>query len=77
MGVFVLGLAWSGCNALSAVVCLTLATACHGAVSTGPLASMVDISPNFASKYAVHRPPSHTAKENVPWKSKEGWNISR
>ncbi|KAK3927977.1 Vesicular glutamate transporter 2 [Frankliniella fusca] len=49
MGMFVLGLAWSGCNALSAAICLTIATALHGAVSTGPLASIVDISPNFAS----------------------------
>ncbi|XP_052132764.1 vesicular glutamate transporter 2-like [Frankliniella occidentalis] len=49
MGLFVLGLAWSGCNAMSAVICLTLATGLHGAVSTGPLASVVDISPNFAS----------------------------
>lgn len=49
MGLFILGLAWSGCDALMAVVCLTLATGCHGAVSTGPLASMVDMSPNYAS----------------------------
>ncbi|KAJ1522332.1 hypothetical protein ONE63_002627 [Megalurothrips usitatus] len=49
MGLFMLGLAWSGCNALSAAVCLTLATGCHGAVSTGTLASIVDLSPNFAS----------------------------
>ena len=50
MGLFILGLAWSGCDALMAVVCLTLATGCHGAVSTGPLASMVDMSPNYASE---------------------------
>lgn len=47
-GVFVLALAYSGCNSLAAIVFLTLATAVHGAVSTGPLASVVDISPNHA-----------------------------
>lgn len=43
-----LALAYSGCNSLAAIVFLTLATAVHGAVSTGPLASVVDISPNHA-----------------------------
>lgn len=36
---------------MAAIVLLTAATAAHGSVSTGPLASMVDISPNFASVY--------------------------
>lgn len=44
-------LAYSGCDYLSAIIFLTSATALHGAVSTGPLASFVDISPNYASKY--------------------------
>lgn len=47
-GLLVLGLAYSGCNSLAATVFLTLATAVHGAVSTGPLASIVDIAPNYA-----------------------------
>ncbi|XP_037049155.1 sialin [Bradysia coprophila] len=47
-GVFVIGIAYSGCNSTSAVVFLTIATALHGAVSTGALASMVDIGPNFS-----------------------------
>jgi MFS transporter, ACS family, solute carrier family 17 (sodium-dependent inorganic phosphate cotransporter), member 5 len=47
-GIFVLALAYSGCNSTVAVVFLTLATAVHGAVSTGPLANIVDLSPNFA-----------------------------
>ncbi|XP_060519538.1 sialin-like isoform X2 [Cylas formicarius] len=48
-GVFMLGLAYSGCNSLAAIIFLTLAVAVHGSVSTGPLASVVDISPNYAS----------------------------
>ncbi|KAK3911778.1 Vesicular glutamate transporter 2, partial [Frankliniella fusca] len=46
---FVIGLAFSGCNKIAAIFFLTAATAANGAVSTGALASMVDISPNFAS----------------------------
>ncbi|XP_018572111.1 sialin [Anoplophora glabripennis] len=48
-GVFMLALAYSGCDRNAAIVFLTLAVASHGAVSTGPLASIVDISPNYAS----------------------------
>ncbi|XP_019867704.1 sialin [Aethina tumida] len=48
-GVFMLGLAYSGCNYTAAIVFVTAAVAMHGAVSTGPLASVVDISPNYAS----------------------------
>ena len=47
-GIFIIGLAYSGCNSYLAVMFLTLATAVHGAVSTGPLASLVDLSPNFS-----------------------------
>lgn len=47
-GVFVIGIAYSGCDSTMAVVLLTIATALHGAVSTGALASVVDISPNFS-----------------------------
>ncbi|XP_068081578.1 sialin isoform X5 [Anabrus simplex] len=47
-GLFVLGLAYSGCNSVAAIICLTLSVSCSGAVSTGPLASLVDIGPNFA-----------------------------
>ncbi|XP_053670033.1 sialin [Anopheles nili] len=47
-GVFVFGLAYSGCNSLLATVFLTLATTVHGAVSTGPLANLVDMSPRYA-----------------------------
>ncbi|CAH1999139.1 unnamed protein product [Acanthoscelides obtectus] len=47
-GFFMLGLAYSGCDRYRAIVFLTLAVAIHGAVSTGPLASIVDISPNYA-----------------------------
>ncbi|XP_052873065.1 sialin-like [Anopheles cruzii] len=47
-GFFVLGLAYSGCNSALATIFLTLATAVHGAVSTGPLANLVDMSPRYA-----------------------------
>jgi hypothetical protein len=46
-----LALAYSGCDYTWAVVWLSAAVAMNGSVSTGPLASMVDISPNYASKY--------------------------
>jgi hypothetical protein len=45
-----LGLAFSGCNSTAAIAFSTVATAVSGAVSTGPLASFIDISPNFASE---------------------------
>nr|XP_023015178.1 sialin [Leptinotarsa decemlineata] len=47
-GLFMLGLAYSGCNRNAAIIFLTLAVASNGAVSTGPLASMVDTTPNYA-----------------------------
>lgn len=47
-GFFILGLAYSGCNTVAAIVFLTLGTMSHGAVSTGPLANIVDLSPNHA-----------------------------
>lgn len=47
-GLFVAALAFSGCNSTAAIVFLTLATAVHGAVTTGPLANIVDLSPSFA-----------------------------
>lgn len=47
-GSMVLCLAWFGYNALAAIVFLTLALMFHGAVSSGPLASIVDMSPNYA-----------------------------
>lgn len=48
-GLFILLLAYSGCNAVLAIVFLTLAITVNGSVSTGALASVVDISPNYAS----------------------------
>ncbi|XP_058829359.1 sialin [Topomyia yanbarensis] len=47
-GIFVLALAYSGCNATLAILFLTLATMVHGAVSTGPLANIIDMSPKYA-----------------------------
>lgn len=47
-----IGLSFSGCDRIAAIVFLTLAVSSHGAVTTGPLASIVDISPNYASKRA-------------------------
>lgn len=47
-GLACLGLAYSGCNVIAAVLFFTLSLSLHGAVSTGPLASLVDIAPNYA-----------------------------
>lgn len=47
-GIFVLGLAFSGCNALLACAFIILSSAAHGAVSSGPLSAIIDNSPNFA-----------------------------
>lgn len=47
-GVFVLCLAFSGCSSNAAILFLTLSTAVHGAVSSGQLASLIDISPNYS-----------------------------
>lgn len=41
-------LAFSGCHVVMAVIYLTISLMLHGAVSSGALASVVDISPNFA-----------------------------
>lgn len=48
-GLAVLGMAYSGCNATAAVVFFTLSLLFHGAVSSGALSSILDISPNYAS----------------------------
>lgn len=45
---FVLCLAFAGCNSTMAVIGITLATMAHGAVSSGPLASVIDLSPNYS-----------------------------
>lgn len=47
-GIFVLGIAFSGCNSTVACICMIIATALHGAVSSGPLAAVIDISPRYA-----------------------------
>lgn len=47
-GGFVVGLAYCGSHAGLAITMLILATSVHGAVSTGPLANLVDISPNYS-----------------------------
>lgn len=47
-GIFCLGLAYSGCNIIQAVIFLTISLSLHGAVSTGVLAGMIDNSPNYS-----------------------------
>lgn len=47
-GFAMLGLAYSGCSVTSAVFFMTFSLCLHGAVSTGPLAGIVDIAPNYA-----------------------------
>ncbi|KAJ4438625.1 hypothetical protein ANN_14572 [Periplaneta americana] len=49
-GIFIYGIALSGCDSIAAIVCITAATITNGASSSGPFASFVDLSPNFASK---------------------------
>ncbi|XP_069705446.1 sialin-like isoform X1 [Periplaneta americana] len=48
-GIFIYGIALSGCDSIAAIVCITAATITNGASSSGPFASFVDLSPNFAS----------------------------
>lgn len=50
-GVMILGIAFAGCNSTLAIIFLIAATAANGAVSTGPIACVVDLSPNFAGKF--------------------------
>lgn len=47
-GIMVLALAFFGYDASAAVILVTLATMFHGALSSGPLASIIDMSPNYA-----------------------------
>lgn len=47
-GLVVVALAYFGHNPTAAIIFLTVATMFHGAVSSGPLASIVDIAPNYA-----------------------------
>lgn len=44
-GIFVIGVAFSGCNSTIACIFIIIATGCHGGVSAGPLAAIIDISP--------------------------------
>ncbi|VVC32475.1 Hypothetical protein CINCED_3A020713 [Cinara cedri] len=47
-GLFIMGLCFSGCNSIIAVIMLVCATAVNGAVSSGALAAVVDLTPNYA-----------------------------
>lgn len=49
IGLLSIALAYTGCNSLAAVVFLTMASTIQGAVAAGPLANILDISPNYAS----------------------------
>ncbi|XP_075232224.1 na[+]-dependent inorganic phosphate cotransporter isoform X3 [Lycorma delicatula] len=48
-GFMILGLALSGCNGTLATLFMIAAVGVTGAVSSGPLACVVDLSPNFAT----------------------------
>ncbi|XP_049852948.1 sialin-like [Schistocerca gregaria] len=48
-GIMMLALAFCGCNAIAAVICIAAATGFSGGQSSGPLATYVDLSPNYAS----------------------------
>ncbi|XP_050423978.1 vesicular glutamate transporter 1-like [Adelges cooleyi] len=47
-GLFILGLAYSGCSYTLAIINLVFAVAMNGAMSSGPLAGIVDLAPNYA-----------------------------
>lgn len=48
-GIFIVGLAFSGCNSMVAICCLLFSVTFTGAISTGSLSCFVDLSPNFSS----------------------------
>ena len=48
-GVFILGLGYSGCHPILAVIFMMAGTAVNGACSASTLANFVDLSPNYAS----------------------------
>lgn len=48
-GIFILVLGYSGCHPTLAVVFMMAGTTVTGAISAGPLATFVDLSPNYAS----------------------------
>ncbi|XP_024938191.1 putative inorganic phosphate cotransporter isoform X2 [Cephus cinctus] len=48
-GILTLGLGLSGCHPIMAVIFMIAGTTINGAISAGPLASFVDLSPNYAS----------------------------
>jgi len=50
-GLFILGLCYSGCDSVVAVIMLFSATAVNGAISSGALSAVVDITPNYAGKF--------------------------
>nr|CAD7399207.1 unnamed protein product [Timema poppensis] len=54
-GVATLGLAFSGCNTTVAIICLVLTTSVGGVDTSGQIASMVDLSPNFAKSSGSQR----------------------
>uniref|UniRef100_A0A2H8TPE6 Putative inorganic phosphate cotransporter n=2 Tax=Melanaphis sacchari TaxID=742174 RepID=A0A2H8TPE6_9HEMI len=47
-GLFIWGICYSGCNSMAAIFMLLSATAVNGAISSGALAAVVDIAPNYA-----------------------------
>lgn len=46
--VMLIGLSLSGCRPTLAVTFMILGTATNGAISTGPISNIVDLSPNYA-----------------------------
>lgn len=46
--IFLIALAYSGCNTILAAISLTLATTLQGAISAGTLSSLIDLSPNYS-----------------------------
>ncbi|XP_049947867.1 putative inorganic phosphate cotransporter [Schistocerca serialis cubense] len=46
-GALLVGVACSGCSGVAAAACITASVAVSGAISTGPLAAMIDLSPSY------------------------------
>lgn len=47
-GIFILGLCFSGCNSMAALIMVMSATMVSGTVTSGPLTAVIDIAPNYA-----------------------------
>lgn len=64
-GIFILGLCFFNCNSMVSIIMLISATAVNGAVSSGALAAVVDLAPNYAGKLSKQLCAKHIARLSV------------